>query len=334
VRNLYVTSSIRLTKGWSKHRIARHVNESGVKPWDNRQRNHPRFRQDRLWHSSYIQKLLTNAAVIGTFTPHRAIKLDGGGRQRKPLQPIEKYWPAVVDLDVFTRVSAQAKARAARGRHAAAAPKSVFAGLLRCVRCGGSVVRIPKGDHTYLVCSKAHLRAGCKYLAVRYADAEERLIEMASVLIEEAPRGIDTAEIEAEIAKQANEIWAVDDQVRELADIAATEKSDAARRRLRVREADLENAEEHLRSLRARRDTLASAGVLRRLETVRESLMLKPLNVSSANTALRQAVSKIVMDTESGTLTVHWHHAEQPSEPIYFASRHKRWENESTDEHQ
>jgi hypothetical protein len=79
------------------------------------------------------------------------------------------------DREVFTRVSTQAKARAARGRHADTAPKSVFAGLLRCARCDGSVVRVNNGDYAYLVCSKAHARSGCEYVAMRYHDAEKRV---------------------------------------------------------------------------------------------------------------------------------------------------------------
>jgi hypothetical protein len=105
----------------------------------------------------------------------------------------------------------------------------------------------------------------------------------------------------------------------ELADIAATEKSEVARRRLRERERELEEAREHVRLLRVRRDTLASASVLRRLDAIERALTQKSLNVSEVNKALKQAVSKIVMDAERGTLTLHWQHAEDPSEPITFA---------------
>jgi hypothetical protein len=63
--------------------------------------------------------------------------------------------------------------------------------------------------------------------------------------------------------------------------------------------------------------------VLRRLEAIEQALTQKRLNVSEANRALKQAVSRIVMDTECGTLTVHWHHADQPSEPIHFARPRK-----------
>jgi hypothetical protein len=105
----------------------------------------------------------------------------------------------------------------------------------------------------------------------------------------------------------------------ELADIAATEKSDVARRRLREHERELEEAREHVRLLRVRRDTLASASVLRRLDAIEKALTQKRLNVSEVNKTLKQAMSKIVMDVERGTPTFHWHHAEDPSEPITFA---------------
>ena len=247
--------------GWSKHRIAHHLNATRVEPWGQG------GRKAKHWHSSYIQKLMTSPAVIGTFTPHKEIKT-ATGRKREPQQPIEGYFPAVVDRDVFARVSAQAKARSARGRHADNTPKSVFAGLLRCARCGDTVIRVVKsskarGRYVYLVCSKAHARAGCEYLAARYDYAESALARNAKRIVEEAPRGRDTAEIEAEIQLKKNLVWALVDQAEELADIAATEKSEAARRRLRERERELEETREHVRLLRVRRDTLASANVRR-----------------------------------------------------------------------
>jgi hypothetical protein len=67
------------------------------------------------------------------------------------------------------------------------------------------------------------------------------------------------------------------------------------------------------------RDTLASESVLRRLEAIEKTLIKKRLNVSEVNKALKRTVSKIVMDAERGTLTFHWHRADEPSEPITFA---------------
>jgi hypothetical protein len=71
---------------------------------------------------------------------------------------------------------------------------------------------------------------------------------------------------------------------------------------------------------------MTSTAVMRRLDAIRQALTQKPVIVAEANKTLKQAVSKIVMDTEDATMTVYWHHADEPSDPIYFVSRHKRWE--------
>jgi DNA invertase Pin-like site-specific DNA recombinase len=309
--------------GWGKHRITNALNEGQVETWDIGQR-----KGGTRWYTSYIQRLLTNEAVVGTFTPHRTMK-SATGRKRVPQKPIEDYFPAVIDRDLFVRVSAQAKARAARGRHADNTPKSVFTGLLRCARCGDVAIRVVKsngrGRYVYLVCSKAHARGGCEYVTARYDDAEDALARNAKWIVNDAPRGRDTAEIEAEIQLKENGAFVLEDEAEELADIAAIEKSEVARRRLREREQELNEARETVRLLRARRDTLASANVLRRLAAIEKALTQTPLNVSDVNKALKQAVSKIVMDAEEGTLTFYWHHAEDPSEPITFAwPREKR----------
>lgn len=311
--------------GWSKHRIARALNEAGVEPWGFGKR------KGRHWRSSYIQKLMTNTAVVGTFTPHRVTKADGGARIRTPENPIVAYFPAVIDQDVFARVSAQAKARSARGRHADNAPRSVFSGLLRCARCGGSVVRVSKGKYVYLVCDKAHQRGACKYLAVRYKAVEGGFLHKLSFLHDWAPWGQDTAEIEAEIQKVTGNIDAGSDIVEELVELAATEKSDAARHRLRVVEEELAVYETRLRELKARRDAMSSAAVIRRLEAIRDAVSREPMIIGEVNKALKEAISKIVFDPEEPGLIVWWHHAEKPSGPIYFPSRHNKPFDEPVD---
>jgi hypothetical protein len=145
--------------GWGQHRIARWLNEQGLEPWGLGRR------KATQWHRSYVRKILLNSAVVGTFTPHRVLK--GGGRRiRQPQDPIPGYWPAVVDDDLFARVSARTAATAPRGRNATRAPASIFAGVLKCARCGGAVGRVSKGEYVYLVCLKAHTRAkGTKRMA-------------------------------------------------------------------------------------------------------------------------------------------------------------------------
>jgi DNA invertase Pin-like site-specific DNA recombinase len=302
--------------GWSKHRIARWLNTRGVETWGTGKR------KANYWHSSYIQKLLTNPAVIGTFTPHRAHKESGGLRKRVALDPIEKYFPAAISAAVFDRVSTQAKSRAARGRNADAEPRSIFAGVLKCAHCGGTVTRVSKGDHVYLVCSRANQRAkGCRYLTVPYSNAEAALTENPGAIVAEAPRGYDTAELEEEIEGQDVLVSELMDRCQELLNLTISDKSEAARVSLQAKEAELRIERERLRDLRAQRDTRTSANVLRRLEAVRSALKRKPLNVAETNRALRQAVSRIVLDPERATLTFHWQHAEQLTQEVQFYTR-------------
>jgi flagellar motility protein MotE (MotC chaperone) len=274
-----------------------------------------------------VQKLLTNSAVIGTFTPHQRRTGTNGKRQRQPLDPIEGHFPAVVDRELFERVASRARATAARGRNAAAEPASIFAGVLKCARCGGVVTRVSKGKHVYLVCSKANRKGtkdGCKYQAVRYQDVEQALVVNAHVIIDEAPRGPETEELESEITNLDVVVDVIRDEARDLADELIREKSGVLRARLREKEAELEATQERLRTLRARRDTLARPYVQKRLAALGDALGRKPLNVAEANKALKEVVSKMVLDPEGSRLTIHWHHSDMSTEAGPFFSRHDR----------
>ena len=156
-------------EGWGQHRVAHWLNEQGVSTWGGIGKQ----RKADYWHRSYVRKLLTNTAVVGTFTPHQRVVDAEGKRQRKPLDPIENYWPAVVERELFERVASRIRATAPRGRNALIQPASIFAGILKCAYCGGSVIRVSKGKYAYLVCSAAHRKTnGCRYLAVPYDQVE------------------------------------------------------------------------------------------------------------------------------------------------------------------
>jgi DNA invertase Pin-like site-specific DNA recombinase len=180
-------------EGLGQHAIAQRLNAEGVPTFGGLGKQ----RKADAWHRSYVKKLLTNSAVVGTFTPHQRRTDTQGNRKRVPLDPVENYFPAIIERELFERVTSRLRAFGPRGRNAAAEPKSIFAGLLQCARCGGAVTRMAKGpDNVYLVCSKANRRLGCKYQAVRYEDAERAMVENATVVMHEAPRGLDTDDID------------------------------------------------------------------------------------------------------------------------------------------
>lgn len=301
-------------QGRNYHTIAQMLNERGEPTWG----------RSEYWRGSYVRKVLSTSAVIGTFTPNVSTKAPSGRTLRQPQQPIENYFPAVVDRDLFERVTARLKATAARGRNASTAPRSIFAGLMKCGHCGATVTRMTKGEHIYLVCTKATVKAGCRYQTVRYPEVEARFCDVVEWLVDNAPRGQDTSEIEERIAKMQATADHFAGMTLTYAEILAEERSEGARKALRQAETKATEAEEQLRVLRAERDRKAAKAVNRKLEAVRVALTRRPLDVAEANRVLREAVRKIVMKTEDGVLWLFWHHSDAPS-PVHFTSRHKRW---------
>jgi Recombinase zinc beta ribbon domain len=234
-----------------------------------------------------------------------------------------------VDPEIFERVSGRLGTTAPRGRNAGRAPTSLVAGVAKCARCGSAILRVskgkpPKSKYTYLVCSKAHAKAnGCEYQPVRYEAVEEALRVNARAIIENAPRGADTSQLEMEIAEQSTIGDVLTDEQRFLVDEVIKHKSIALRRALRAKELELEQAEEELMRMRERLDAIASGYVIKRLATLRQTLECKPFSIGEANSALKQAVQSIAVDPE-GSLTIHWHHSETPTEDIQFWSKHSR----------
>jgi DNA invertase Pin-like site-specific DNA recombinase len=304
-------------------RIAKDLNQRGVDTWGGglgkRKANH--------WRGGYMRKILTSSAPIGSFTPHTTDHDElTGARRDTPMEPILNMFPAVVGEELYWRVHRRFATTAARGKNARHDPKSIVAGITRCATCGNVVTRVSKGTYVYLVCSRANMRAqGCKYLAVPYGDVEAALRENVGWLIEEAPRGKNTAELDREIAGLVTMELHYSGEASDLADLAAREKSLAARRRLREKEAELRETQARLRTITTQRDTMTTASVRDRLNAVTKALGADTVDVVAANQALRQAMSRIVLDPEKARLEVYWHHSPESVQVIYFHTRHKVW---------
>ena len=107
--------------------------------------------------------------------------------------------------------------------------------------------------------------------------------------------------------------------------------SEVVRRRLKEKEAELENAREALRDLRTRRDALAAPYVHQGLEALKDALSRDPVNIPTANKALKEAASHIVLDPETAMLSIHWHHTSLSTD-VPFWSRHLRGFDDDTRE--
>lgn len=303
--------------GMGVHSIAAHLNETKEDTWGAGKW------KAKYWHRSYIRKLLTNKAAIGVFVPHRVVKVEGKRtKQRIPEEPIEHRFPAAVDRELFERVNARLSTTEARGRNATAPVKSIFAGVMKCRHCDGTITRVNKGDHVYLVCSAAHAKAGTHpYESVPYQQALDAFLRGLKMTMQEAPRGSNTAEMDARIEQLQADAVAGEMRARGLLEVRIADKSQQAREDLRRAELELEVTRETLRKTIDRRDALAGANVKKRLADVEKALTAKTIDTETANKALRGAVHKMIMRPQEGRLDILWHHAEEPQETLFFTSR-------------
>jgi DNA invertase Pin-like site-specific DNA recombinase len=319
VRNIFEKA----LAGWGQHKIAHWLNDQVIPTWGV-------ARRAAYWHRSYVQKILTNPAVIGTFVPHHKRPDANGKRQRKALDAIPNHYPAVVDRETFDSVASRFSTPAPRGRHANQGIRSLFSGVLRCSQCGATVSRACKGEHVYLICARVNslgVAAGPHpHQPVRYERVESLFRQRARSIVNDAPRTNDT-DLEDRIQQCGVDIDAGEDIVRELIEeLLEHRNSPAIRQRLQEAEAELENERDELRALIARRDALEPQRVERKLQALLAALKHKPFDVAAANNAMRQAVRKIVLNAappralgdgwEGGsTLEIHWQHTAEEAEP-------------------
>jgi hypothetical protein len=304
--------------GVGAHSIAADLNEAKVDTWG------AGGWKAKYWHRSYVRKILANKVTIGIFTPHRVVKVEGKrAKQRIAEEPIAHRFPAVVDRELFERVNARISTTEARGKNAGAPTRSVFAGVMRCQHCDGNVTRVSKGQYVYLVCAAAHAKAGTHpYESVPYVEAVKAFRGGLMRTLDEAPRGKDTAEWDAEIERLSVEVDAGEDAVNELLELAIADKSRAARQRLQDIERELDEQREALRKAAERRDALTSTNVKVRLDAVQKAFTTEPMDTEAANKALRGAVSRMVMRPQVGTLEILWHHVDEPQDTLFLTSRY------------
>jgi DNA invertase Pin-like site-specific DNA recombinase len=315
----------RMAAGEGLTRIARELNQRDIPTWTQAGK---RKTADH-WRTSYIRKVLTSTAPIGTFTPHTT-KHDETTRARRDeaMTPVENLFPAAVNADLYWSVNRKLKTTAARGRNAKQPPKSIVSGIMFCATCGHAVTRVAKGDYVYLVCSRANMRAeGCTYMAVRYDAVEKALKGNARQLIKEAPRGRSTSKLERQIEQLQAEADGMETLSFELVQLIATQRgspeASAASRRLRDVELRHKGLQKELRDLRAQRDTLTAISVKDRLKAV-ERALTGTTDVVETNKTLRDAIRRIVLDPRQGHLWVRWHHSDEVQD-IRCVTRHKDW---------
>jgi DNA invertase Pin-like site-specific DNA recombinase len=306
----------RADEGWSLDRIARRLNETHIATWE-RGKNKAEF-----WRGARLRKMLLNHAAIGALVMHKTEHdPDTHKRSDTVVGTKEGYYPTVVERDVFERVKARLATKAPRGRNALRPITSIVAGVARCVHCGDSMIRVSKGHYVYVVCARAHMKAGCKYQAVHYQEVENALRDNANALVDEAPRGQATESIQRQIETLDWQLSDMKDAAKNLLRELRLTGSRTAREELKEAESNIKASEDKLRELQDRRERLGLPFVTRRLDTLREELTRKDFDVVAANRAIKATVDKIIIDPEGCRLDVCWRDGDIVSE-VMFWSKH------------
>ncbi len=155
----------------------------------------------RLWHPTYIQRILKSKEVIGFYT---------GTTPEVP-----GFFPAIVAESDFYAVQAIIKTRSVYKGQRNNNPHPL-SHLLKCDRCGESIVRCVGNGYHYFQCHGSHLKI-CEPTTMSIYGTEQALLRVI------ASAGPTTSRLDDQSARQAHqEIQALNGRVGELEEKLAT----------------------------------------------------------------------------------------------------------------
>jgi len=164
--------------GWGAFSIAKALNQRREKPWGTR--------PNAVWRDSYIKKILHSRTVLGEYQPHLVETVRGKQERIADGDPIEGYYPAIIDIELFHDVGRALTIRRSVGAGRKGAKyANLFTGLLRCW-CGAGYRYVykgapPKGGE-YLQCSVSASKGSCSMPAIRYKVMEALLLDVVDSL--------------------------------------------------------------------------------------------------------------------------------------------------------
>ena len=297
--------------GSGSARIARRLNEEGVRPFANSQN------AAKLWTPTRVRRILYNDAVVGYYTPHKRPR--AGGSERAGAK-IERY-PKIVSDDVFRDV--QNRKRAAKGGRGNSV-SNLLAGISICYQCGGPM--IAKGtyskDHYYLYCQTAKSGGDCDHhKGWRYREIETAILDhiLSRALTDDhfeidneasaAPLAFELSQLRSKIEHKSDHLkWLLSSEtdfsgalteVRSVQEKLVTELTEA-----RTRLTEVEN------DLDAMRGRVSPQRHIDRVRTVRDELEAEDADTrNNARTVARDALAGIIdrinFDPDDENVVVH-----------------------------
>lgn len=277
--------------GTGQHRIAETLNREGV----------PVFGDGQKWHRSYISKILENPALVGTLVPHEMVYVDGK-RERRPLDPVHGYYPAVVSEEEWAKLATMADGRKPKVKGEAKL-QNILSGLAKCQHCGASMVRVHKGKKSLpkMVCSNAKTGAGCEYRSVNMWEIEGAVRGGLTDLALSYPT------FNVDVDQKAAEVRAVEQEISVIVDELLEHGRSRALTAARLdAESRLEKAQTSLR------EAMSQAAI--KQKTKPEALLsLVEAPLEQINSTLRSLYREVLVDIrEGGSFTLDWVPAGSP----------------------
>ena len=150
------------------------------------------FNQEKLpvlgdgksWNTGYIHSILKSRAVIGEFQQHKTYRVEGqkSYRREKFGMPIEGYYPAIIDKDLFYTV--QAKFGKGKEYRKSSEIRNLFAGVAYC-ECGEKMYLAGgKNGNYYYYCRGSITNSTCKAPSIPYQPIENIFLAMVATNID------------------------------------------------------------------------------------------------------------------------------------------------------
>ncbi|MES0129432.1 recombinase family protein [Mesorhizobium sp. M0029] len=293
--------------GQGQHAIAKTLNREGV----------PVFGVGKMWHRSYIKKMLEDPSVVGMHTAHR-VERAGGKKRRVPTDTVEAYFPPAVERETFEQVAALATGRGAGST--VKGIENILAGLAVCPKCGSTMTRVNKGSRSRpsLVCVRAKAGKGCAYKSVSCEQVEFALVEKASEFWRTLPA--PDAALEAEWQRLLAAEEGHDAAISNIVDaIKGGGSSTILLDSLRHVEADREEIRKQVSVVGEKVTDALTNRTQQTVERLVEGLRMTTRDIVSINATMRQLFAKVTVDWPSGYLWFHWKHAPGEETRLTFA---------------
>jgi hypothetical protein len=278
------------------------------------QHNIPVFGEGKFWHKSYVNKILSNRAVLGEFQPNSR---ESG--QRRPVgKVIENYYPAIISISEFrlAEVARDRRNKAGNGRKGVNF-SNLFSGLVYCGNCGSKMsVRnrgVPPKGGKWLVCQNYLAGAGCEMREWKLPLVEDVIFKHLyeidfSELLGNGSEGLDIEKDLAELQAEQKELESKMDQAIEMS--AIQELNDQSRLRYVERinrlESDISEKKKCISSKEKELEVFKSQQSLLHTKELKETLLLLEKNKdnyyfrSSVNQLLTRTITRIDLITDHG----------------------------------